>query len=89
MPRDFAAAASLYRKAAERGYGGAQNNLAIACALGQGVARNPVEAYKWFALAARHGDQNGEDIRANLVKGMTPEQIAEGEKQVRDFTAKE
>ena len=35
------------------GYGGAQNNLAIAYALGQGVPKDLSEAYKWFALGLR------------------------------------
>jgi TPR repeat protein len=86
VPQDFAEAARLYRLAAERDYGGAQNNLALLYARGQGVPRDPVEAAKWFALAERHGDTNGADVRAAILRELTPEQRAEVEKRVREFT---
>jgi hypothetical protein len=89
VKQDFTEAAALYRKAAERGYGGAQNNLAIACALGRGTAKEPVKACIWFELAATHGDKNGAGIRDTLVKTMTPQQIAEAEKRVHAFTPKD
>ena len=89
VPQDDAAAADWFRKAVERGFGGAQDNLAIACALGKGVPKDLVEAYKWFALAATHGDtNNGADIHDTRVKEMTPAQIAEAEKRVHDFVPK-
>ena len=69
-------------------FGGAQNRLAICCALGHGEVKDAVEAYKWFALAKRHGDNDGADIYAALLKEMTPEQIAEGDKRVKEFTPK-
>ena len=57
--------------------------------LGKGVPKDLVEAYKWFALAATHGDtNNGADIHATRVKEMTPAQIAEAEKRVHDFVPK-
>ncbi|MCX6895340.1 MAG: tetratricopeptide repeat protein, partial [Verrucomicrobia bacterium] len=81
-------AAKWYRTAAERGFGGAQNNLALLTAFGKGVTKDPVEAAKWFSLAAQHGDNNGADVRAGLLKEMTPAQIAEAEKRAKEFTAK-
>ena len=89
MPQDDAAAADWFRKAAERGFGGARDNLAIACVLGKGVPKDLVEAYKWFALAVTHGDtNNGADIHATRIKEMTPAQITEAEKRVHDFVPK-
>ena len=89
MTQNDAEAVKWFRKAAERNFGGAQNNLAIACALGKGMPKDLVEAYKWFALAATHGDtNNGADIHAATVKEMTPAQIAEAEKRVHDFVPK-
>lgn len=53
------------------------------------MPKDLVEAYKWFALAATHGDtNNGADIHATRVKEMTPAQIAEAEKRVHDFVPK-
>jgi TPR repeat protein len=86
VTQDFTKAAEWYRKAAERGYGGAQNNLAIAYALGRGVPKDLVEAHKWFALAATHGDNNRADLKDEIAKEMTPEQVALAEKRVKEFT---
>src|ERR1035441_245185 len=72
-------------KAAERGYGGAQNNLAIAYALGQGVPKDLVEASKWFALGAAHGDNQRAELRDAIQKKVAPAQIAEAEKRVKEF----
>jgi TPR repeat protein len=85
VPQDFAKAAELYRQAAQRGYGGAQNNLAIAYALGRGVPKDPAEAYVWFALAEAHGDKNRPELREEVTKQLTKEQIAQAEKRVREL----
>ena len=55
MARDDAMAASLYRRAAERGSGPAAVQLARALREGRGVARDPVEAWEWFSLALGFG----------------------------------
>ena len=68
-----------------QGYGGAQNNVAIAYALGQGVPKDLTEASKWFALGAAHGDNQRADLREAIKKDMTPAQIAEAEKRVKEF----
>jgi len=85
VTQDFAEAAKWYRLAADRDYGGAQNNLALLYALGHGVPKDVVEAYKWFALSEKHSDTNGADIRAAMIKEMTPDKIAEAEKRVKEF----
>jgi uncharacterized protein YecT (DUF1311 family) len=48
-------ALSLYEKAANRGYGMAQNNLGALYATGQGVPQNYPEALKWYRKAADQG----------------------------------
>ena len=55
MPQDYAQAAEWYRKAADQGFAGAQVNLGLLYANGQGVARDYAEALKWFRSAADRG----------------------------------
>ena len=52
VPRDGAAAAAWYRKAADQGLGRAQVNLAFLYAFGTGVPHDFVQAHVWFTLAA-------------------------------------
>jgi TPR repeat protein len=79
-------AVKWYRKAAEQNFAKAQYNLGVCFYTGEGVAKDPVEAYKWQLLAARQGD---EDAKNNITvlesELMTPEQIAEGEKRAGEF----
>lgn len=44
-----------YRKAAERGYAGAQNSLGVMFMQGLGVKADCAEAVRWYALAAAQG----------------------------------
>lgn len=53
--KDDAVVEKGYRKAAERGFAEAQNNLGLMCALGRGVSQDDAEAVKWFRLAAEQG----------------------------------
>ena len=58
---------------------------------GDGVPQDSLEAYMWFTLAA--AQSSGEDRegyvkgRNNLVERMTAEQIAEGQRRVREWTS--
>jgi len=51
--------------------------------LGQGVARDYVEAYKWLIIAANTGSDDAARRRDSIVLlyKMTPAQVAEGEKR--------
>lgn len=59
-----AAAARLYRMAAEKGYARAQAYLGQQFADGNGVARDLVEAVKWYERAAAQGDAMGQRMLA-------------------------
>lgn len=66
VPRDPAAAAALFRRAAEgadEGYA-ALGKLHYATALyeGNGVERNEAEAYKWFEAAAAQGSADAQEF---------------------------
>ena len=49
-------AVKWFRKAAEQGYGQAQQNLGTMYAKGKGVQRDDKEAVKWFRKAAEQGE---------------------------------
>ena len=53
---DYINAVYWYRKAAEQGHAGAQCNLGVCYANGQGVNKSMYEAVKWFRKAAEQGD---------------------------------
>jgi TPR repeat protein len=75
-----------FRKAAEQGHGIAQFELAMRYNTGKGTAKDSVEAYKWVLLA----ETNGIAVDAYkdlLEKEMTPEQIAQAQKQADVFVA--
>jgi TPR repeat protein len=76
-PRDLKVAADWYRRAANQGMAEAQNSLGVMYAAGDGVPRDPVEAYKWFELSARSGGEGASDNRKRVAAGMTPDQITD------------
>ena len=78
-------AVKWYRKAAEQNHAEAQYNLGVCYANGEGVAKDYVEAYKWWLLAAGQGDEDAKKIMTILENKMTREQIAEGQKLARNF----
>ncbi len=91
--KEYSPAALWYRRAAEQGNALAQIRLARMYAEGPGLARDDVQAYKWFAVAAARGADSY--ARTNAVKGrdatamkMTPAQVAEAERLVRDWKPK-
>jgi len=73
---DFDAAAKWFQKASELGVRDSQFNLAILYARGNGVKPDIEESYKWFAIAARDGDQDAAQKRDEVANAMKPEQLA-------------
>ena len=55
VKQNYAEAVKWYRKAAEKGYAIAQNNLGEMYAQGKGVKQDIDEAIKWFKLASDQG----------------------------------
>jgi TPR repeat protein len=72
------------RKAADSGLGIAEFNLGMAYATGAGVAQDYVQSHKWVSLAVAQGKGDKAALPA-LEEKMTPQQIAEAQKQARDF----
>ena len=49
-------------------------------------AYDPVEAYKWFSLAATLGDRDASSKREQIAGKMTVEQVADGNAMVGDWS---
>jgi len=60
VPSDKQKAASLYRKAAEKGFAKAQTALGLCYVYATGLPQDYSEAVRWFRKAAEQGDPNGE-----------------------------
>ena len=53
--KNYTEAVKWYRKAAEQGHAGAQNNLGVCYENGYGVTKDYAEAVKWYRKAAEQG----------------------------------
>ena len=76
---NYTEAVYWYKKAAEQGDTKAQVNLATMYNAGEGVPENYILAYKWSNLAAARGSEQARDLKNELRKRMTREQIAEAQ----------
>ena len=85
VPQDYKKAIYWYRKAAEQGDIGAQNNLGWSYVEGKGVQYDLVIAYKWLYLAAETGNTHAGKNRDGIAKIMTPDQISEAKKLVQEW----
>jgi TPR repeat protein len=93
VPRNHAEAAKWYLRAAQQGYARAQNNIGFMYGFGEGIPpRDDVQAYKWLSLAierytAKNQDRLDQALedRRTLAARMTPAQIADAERQVRNW----
>jgi TPR repeat protein len=85
VARDYTKAVYWYRKAAEQGYSGAQNNLAVMYEQGLGVSKNKSEAAKWFRKAAEQKDAYAQHSLGILYRDGegVPQNLAEAAKWIR------
>lgn len=67
--------------------GEALYDLGILFSTGQGVDMDYVEAHKWFNLAALRGVVEARDWRAEIAREMSMDQIAEAQRQAREWLA--
>jgi len=77
---NYDAAAEAFTTLAREGHADAQFVLADMYRNGQGVGKDPVQAYKWYDLAARNGAQGAAEARDDLAGQMSPEDLAEAQK---------
>ena len=84
-PRNVAAAAMWFRKAADLGLVDSQFNLAQLYEGGYGVGKNPAEAYKWFVIAGRGGDAVARSRAAALRAQLTAEAQQTADRSAQAF----
>lgn len=84
VEQDATEAVRWYRKAAEQDHAQGQLNLGWMYANGQGVEKDYVTAYCYYALAART-DPSAARNRDSLKRKMSPRQIAEAQRLVREW----
>ena len=89
VPQDDTEAVRWFRLAADQGLAAAQFNLGVLYQEGEGVTQDLVAAHMWFSLAAEQLDDPGRFTHAQardaVAEEMTPEQIAEAERRVREW----
>jgi hypothetical protein len=87
VPQDDALAMQWYQKAAEQGLPQAQINLGIMYEQGQGIPADYVRAYFWYTLAESQGDDQAPQAIKDIAGKMTPAQIEEAQRQVKEYKA--
>jgi TPR repeat protein len=60
-------------------------NLGLAYSTGQGVSVDYIAAHKWFNLAAMKGVNEARKWRAQISSEMSAHQIAEAQRQAREW----
>jgi TPR repeat protein len=78
--QDFAKAHKWLERAAFDGISLAQRDLGTLYANGWGTQKDPVWAYVWYEFAARQGDYEAQKMRDSLLRAMTADQVAEGQR---------
>jgi len=73
------------RAGAQQGSPEALYALGLVYSTGQGVPLDYVEAHKWFNLAAMRGNEEARACRAQLAQDMTAVEIAEAQRQAREW----
>ena len=84
VPQSYEDAFKWFSKAAEQGDAAAQNNLGVMYQNGQAIQKDSVEAYKWYCLAAAQGYAYAITNRDNLIRFLTPDQLAEGQQRAAE-----
>lgn len=80
VPRNDEQGISWLRKAAGLGVVDAQRELGFRYNTGSGVPQNVVESYLWFARAAAQNDPQSLEMKNQLERQMTPQQLTEAMK---------
>jgi len=88
VPQSDAEALRWLRLAAEQNDALAQYMLGMMHKNGKGVPQDYAKAHMWWNLASAQGNILPRDLRDQLAKEMTPEQIAEAQKLARECLAR-
>lgn len=86
VARDDERAFDWYLRSAMKGHPGAQSGVGWYYEIGRGMpAPDLVRAYLWYALSAIGGDPDAAISIEEVVKKMTPEQIARAQVLIDDY----
>ena len=88
LVHDYTEAAKWYRKAAEIGFYEGQFKLGQLYAKGQGVTQDLEESYFWLSLSSKNGDEQYVAERDKSAAKLSPQQLADMDKRVREFIPK-
>lgn len=83
--RAYERAYQMWLPLAEAGIPQAQYNLGVIYTKGNGVRRDYVEAYKWFAIALAAGNIDAAAALVTITARMTKDQIAEAERRATEW----
>jgi TPR repeat protein len=86
--KDDIRAFEWFQKAAMQGFVTAQTRLGTSYLLGSGTPQDFVRAYAWLNLAASQNDNEAADLRKDISRRMTAQQIADGQKLSAELAAK-
>ncbi|MBM3490451.1 MAG: sel1 repeat family protein [Alphaproteobacteria bacterium] len=76
------------RAAAEAGRPDALYRLGLFYSSGNGVPLDYVTAHKWLNIAAVRGSDDAKRLRRELAADMTREEIAEAQRQAREWISR-
>jgi TPR repeat protein len=85
--KDYAHALAEFRRLAEIGDHASQFNIGVMYFRGEGVAKDPVQAYAWMALAAQADAKNWRSLRDKVYGAMSDQQRTQADSARRDLFA--
>lgn len=81
----YSSAARHWLALADKGHGPAQYNIGRMHYYGQGVARDRIEAYKWFLLAQENGVERSHLAARMIEERMTKFEIVQATLRAREW----
>lgn len=81
----YGSAARHWMSLATKGHAPAQYNVGRMLYYGQGMRRDPIEAYKWFLIASKNGVRRSSAAAKIAAERMTRRQIVEATIRARDW----
>jgi uncharacterized protein len=88
VQQDYKTAVKWWTLAAEQGFANAQFNLGLMYAKGERVKRNYARTHMWWSIAASSGYKRAVKYRDKVAGMMTPAQIADAQKLIRECVRK-
>jgi hypothetical protein len=83
--QNFAQAANWYQLAAQQGDAVAMYNLGNMARSGWGMDESVVDSYVWLNLASARGEARADELRTQIMKQMTTDQIHDAQDRARDL----